>query len=390
MISKNRCKICFGKTEAVYSPKGSLISLQVVLCSSCGFVQTKKTEKSTISSSIKDLEISSLSCDADYSPIRVGKQQMTNHDIKLISSKIQFSNNISFLDMASARGHFANWAAKVSNKPVVCIEPDSYMSESYRNNQYFKVYQSDYRDIKDLEEFDFIYSCHTLEHFSDPVRYLKFVYEHLVDGGAFYLNVPNFDGILNSIILDDFFYDRHRVYFDEETLLGLLGNSRFEVVAEWHDSACLRFLARKTNELKEKVFVKRYDRNRSSIIKYVSALEKNRSQLPKIVSIIMGRIDTKTSLVVVGCGRMLDALIRYGGFPISRVNYLVDNFIGQATESLFNQPLYRLENFNPSETNLHFLVVARTSNLELKGEIFDRFPTAGVSFVSELMYVLED
>lgn len=99
----------------------------------------------------------------------------------------------------------------------------------------------------------------------------------------------------------------------------------------------------------------------------------------------MGRIDTNASLVVVGCGRMLDALIKYGGFPISRVNYLVDNFIGQATENLFNEPLYRFDNFNPSEKNLHFLVVARTSNLELKREIFDRFPTAEVSFVSDLI-----
>ena len=348
-------------------------------------MQTTKSEKVTRSSSVNDSNIYSLSCDADYSPIRVGKQQMTNYDIQLISSKIHFSSHISFLDMASARGHFANWAAKVSNEPVVCIEPDSYMTESYRNNQNFKVYQSDYRDIEDLEEFDLIYSCHTLEHFADPVRYLKFVHAHLVDGGAFYLNVPNFDGILNSIILDDFFYDRHRAYFDEETLLGLLGNSGFEVVAEWHDSACLRFLVRKTNELREKVFVKRYTRNRSSIMKYVSAIEKNRSRLPKIVSLIMGRIDTNASLVVVGCGRMLDALIKYGGFPISRANYLVDNFIGQATETLFNQPLYRFDNFNPSEKNLHFLVVARTANLELKREIFDRFPTAVVSFVSELI-----
>lgn len=341
--------------------------------------QVPPPSKSTVS------EIFSLSCDADYSPIRVGKQQMTNLDIKLISSKIENFHNISFLDMASARGHFANWAAKVSSKPVACIEPDAYMSESYLNNPNFKVYQFDYRDIEDLEEFDFIYSCHTLEHFSDPIRYLKFVHEHLSDGGLFYLNVPNFDGILDSVILDDFFYDRHRVYFDEETLLGLLRNSGFEVIAEWHDSACLRFLVRRTTEPKEKILIERYHRNRSYLEEYVSALENNRSQLPKIVSIIMGQIETNASLVVVGCGRMLDALIRYGGFPISRVNYLVDNFLGQATEKLFNQPLYRFNNFNPSETSLQFLVVARTSNLELKNEIFNRFPGSKVSFVSELL-----
>ena len=183
MIYKNRCKICFGKTEAVYSPKGSLISLQIVLCSRCGFVQTKKSETVTRSSSVNDSKIYSLSCDADYSPIRVGKQQMTNYDIQLISSKIHFSSHISFLDMASARGHFANWAAKVSNEPVVCIEPDSYMTESYRNNQNFKVYQSDYRDIEDLEEFDEFYSIYLLfENYArDNMDLTEIAYESIRD-----------------------------------------------------------------------------------------------------------------------------------------------------------------------------------------------------------------
>jgi SAM-dependent methyltransferase len=385
MISDGSCKICLGEMEVVYTPKGSLISLNVVLCTSCGFVQTTKTETEAPLPNIIGSDFSSLSCDADYSPIRVGKQQMTNHDIKLISSRLERFENMSFLDMASARGHFASWAASVSNKTIVCIEPDSYMSESYRDNQGIKVYQCDYRDVQDLTAFDFVYSCHTLEHFSDPVRYLNFVHKHLNTGGFFYLNVPNLDGVRDSVNLDDFFYDRHRLYFDEESLLGLLVNSGFEVIADWHDSACLRFLVRRTEVPSVKVLVDRYQRNKSSLEEYVSSLAHNRSQLPNVVSSIIRELETDSTLVVVGCGRMLDALIKYGGFPISRVNYLIDNFIGQATDHLYNRTLYRFENFSAPETNLHFLVVARTSNVELMKEIGERFPDARVTFVSELI-----
>jgi hypothetical protein len=107
--------------------------------------------------------------------------------------------------------------------------------------------------------------------------------------------------------------------------------------------------------------------------------------LPNVVSSIIRELETDSTLVVVGCGRMLDALIKYGGFPISRVNYFIDNFIGQATDQLYNRTLYLFENFSAPETNLHFLVVARTSNVELMKEIGERFPDARVTFVSELI-----
>jgi SAM-dependent methyltransferase len=383
VISEGLCKICSGELEPTYNPKNSLISLVVVLCKFCGFVQTTKSEAKSVAAREQGSDISSLSCDADYSPIRVGKQQMTNHDLTLIASKIESFANLTCLDMSSARGHFALWAAEATGQPVVCLEPDSYMSESYRTDKRLKVFQSDYRDLFNLHQFDFIYSCHTLEHFSDPIRYLRFVHDHLNESGSFYLNVPNLEGVRDSINLDDFFYDRHRVYFDVETLFALLVNTGFDVTAEWHNSACLRFLVRKTIEPAIKVSVSRFAENKSILLRYMSGLTQNRNRLPEIVSSIVSTLKPDTTLVVVGCGRMLDALIKYGEFPINRADYLIDNYLGLATEHLYGRRLYRFDNFFPSENNLHFLIVARTSNSELEGEITRRFPYSTVTFVSE-------
>ncbi len=383
MNSRCVCKICSGELEPTYSPKNSLVSLVVHVCRSCGFVQTTKSSAELVPPREQERNISSLSCDADYSPIRVGKQQMTNQDITLIVSKIENFVSLSCLDMSSARGHFALWVAEVSKQPVVCIEPDSYMSETYRNDKRLKVFQSDYRDLPNLGRFDFIYSCHTLEHFSDPVRYLRFVHDHLNEGGRFYLNVPNLEGVRDSVNLDDFFYDRHRVYFDAETLFALLVNTGFDITAQWHNSACLRFLARKATEPAVKISISRYAENKSILLRYMSSLAHNRRRLPEIVSSIISNLKPDSTLVIVGCGRMLDALIKYGEFPIKRANYLVDNFLGLATEHLYGQHLYRLDNFAPAENNLHFLIVARTSNTELEGEISRRFPNSVISFVSD-------
>ena len=383
MISRSVCAICSGELEPTYNPRNSLISLVVHLCRSCGFVQTTKSPADLVPSREQGKDISSLSCDADYSPIRVGKQQMTNQDLALIGSKIETFANLSFLDMSSARGHFALWAAEVSKQPVVCIEPDSYMSETYRNDKRLKVFQSDYRDLPNLGRFDFIYSCHTLEHFSDPVAYLSFVHDHLSEDGSFYLNVPNLEGVRDSVNLDDFFYDRHRVYFDTATLFALLVNTGFEITAEWHNSACLRFLVRKATKPDAKISISRYAENKSILLRYMSGLAHNRSRLPEIVSSIISNLKPESTLVIVGCGRMLDALIKYGEFPIKRATYLVDNFLGLATDFLYGQRLFRFDNFTPSEENLHFLIVARTSNTELGREISRRFPNSVISFVSE-------
>ena len=117
------CGICKSTTELIHSPKKSLVGLQILICTNCGFVQSEKDNPDTMFQGSPI--ISSLSCDADYSPIRVGKQQMTNIDVQNIEElNLPSIEKFDFLDMASARGHFARWASGVSQKEVVCLEPE--------------------------------------------------------------------------------------------------------------------------------------------------------------------------------------------------------------------------------------------------------------------------
>lgn len=375
------CVICANPTEFLYAPKKSKIGLQILICSSCGFVQSSKSD--LITENLDSGTITSLSCDADYSPIRVGKQQMTKTDIDNIDScTLEGFADFTILDMASARGQFADWAHSKTNNRIVCIESDEYMTETYSSLGSIELHVGDYRDISLDQSFDFIYSCHTLEHFSSPRHYLSYIFDHLVEGGYFYVNVPNLSSILDSVVLDDFFYDKHRVYFDPSSLSSLLVSQGFQIVKEWIDAACLRYLVKKDAKPARELLPSNYTANHKLISSYEKVLHSSRSKLPKIVERLFQELE-EAPKVVVGCGRMLDALVSYGNLDLDSIDYLVDNFIGLATRSLYDRDLYTLDNLPVRGSDMQFIVVARTSNFELRSLISKKYEGSKIFFVAD-------
>jgi SAM-dependent methyltransferase len=384
MEGHNECSICASATELIYEPNKSAVGIQILICKVCGFVQSQKR---VLGAEFQGSPvINSLSCDADYSPIRVGKQQMTDADVRnILNLNLPGIEEFNFLDMASARGHFARWARSTSQNKVVCFEPDAYMADSYTNDSSIELHIGDYRQIEILDKFDFIYSCHTLEHFRNPVDYLSFVYDHLAQSGYFYVNVPNLSGIVEVATLDDFFYDKHRVYFDPVTLQTLLKNQGFVILSEWIDSACIRLLVQKT--LKPTISTNEfsYISNRELITKYVEDLDLSRRKLPSLVRELNSNLEHESTRLILGCGRMLDALITYGELDLSSFDFLVDNYLGLATKTLYGRDLYRLDSLPEITGAIQFLVVSRTSNLEIGELISNRFPTSNIFYFASIL-----
>ncbi len=383
MESEGKCNLCLGNTELVYEPKKSLIGLQILICKKCGFVQSEKSSTEKIAPGT--FEIQALSCDSDYSPVRVGKQQMTNVDIQNLEAlALDGIANFEFLDMASARGHFALWASSKSKQKVVCLEPDEYMIDNYADGVKIQVHIGDYREVELATQFDFIYSCHTLEHFRSPILYLNFVNSHLKANGLFYVNVPNLHGILDVVTFDDFFYDKHRVYFDPATLRHLLQGKGFEVIAEWLDVACIRLLARKVEKVNTSVITSNYQHNLDLITKYKSELSKSRASLPSLINLLNSRLNRNSVRILLGCGRMLDALVSYGHLNLNDYDYLVDNFLGLATKTLYSRDLYTIDSLPTISGPLQVVVVARTANSELGIGVLKKFPHAELVYFAEI------
>jgi hypothetical protein len=82
---------------------------------------------------------------------------------------------------------------------------------------------------------------------------------------------------------------------------------------------------------------------------------------------------------------MLDALISYGELDLSSFDFLVDNYLGLATDTLYGRDLYRLDNLPEIKGAIQFVVVSRTSNLEIKDLISRKFPTSNVFFFGSLL-----
>ena len=214
-----KCNFCKGtELSDCYEPKKSKINLLIQVCKSCGLVQAKYDsgtyEAINDRSYNESAQINKISCDADYSEIRVGKQQMAQKPFNVLAKHASTSEINNVLDMRSARGDFALAALSALDLSYIyCIEQDSYMSKDYKNDSRIKLHSGKYRDFNVDRQFDLVYSCHTLEHYRDPDSNLGFIANQLRDGGYLYLDVPNLGSIADGDHFDDFFYDKHLFYF---------------------------------------------------------------------------------------------------------------------------------------------------------------------------------
>jgi 2-polyprenyl-3-methyl-5-hydroxy-6-metoxy-1,4-benzoquinol methylase len=81
-------------------------------------------------------------------------------------------------------------------------------------------------------KFNAITMWHTLEHFPNPEKILRFVNNCLSDDGTLYIEVPNFGSLQSSIDKNYWIYNdvpRHINHFTKESLKNLLINSGFKI-----------------------------------------------------------------------------------------------------------------------------------------------------------------
>ena len=145
------CNFCLSKNiEQVYTPVKSKIDLHINICKDCGLVFSSYDSEKYEDSNITKLnpKFSHLSCEANYSDIRVGKQQMTKYIFDTLN-KVNLPNSINkVLDIRSARGHFALKALEYFNiESIDCVEEDNYMTVTYDNNPSINIWRGKYYNL---------------------------------------------------------------------------------------------------------------------------------------------------------------------------------------------------------------------------------------------------
>ncbi len=379
------CVVCPGATFEVYTPIRSEIGLEVLVCASCGLIQTTRPQHAP-KIAPKDTGAGSsgafLSCDADYSPIRVGKNQMTSESIRLFRNEFEsLLPNAHVIDAAAARGHFCEAAEnQFGARRVTAVEPDRYMTESWPRLDRTELTDVDFRQFSAEEPADFIFACHTMEHYARPLEFLEGARTNLVPGGHLLVDVPNVATILQFPVVDEYFYDRHRLYFSANSLGAVLSQGGFEVVRLIETNSSIKALARRGTEPHWEAgsFLPTPQEAAWAadlITGYATAIMSNRRVLPQVVSLIRSGAARRRPLVVLGGGRILDALVRIGGLDPMEIDYLVDNFLRDATSEIYGHPLLALDDIPPT-SNALVVGAVRTAGPEVEGLVGEWNPDA--------------
>jgi len=337
------CPLCSSnQTKFLYQPKNSKVDLKINICTRCSFVFSTYNELKIDNNTSKS-KFSHLSCEADYSDIRVGKQQMI-HYFKSLAPLIFKKDIKHVLDFRSARGDFIDYALSYFNLDEIdCIEEDSYMTELYDNNEKVKIHRGKYHTAFPGKKYDLIYCCHSLEHYKQPNKVLKFLSSKLDEGGVLYIDVPNLLFLNNEVNLDEYFYDKHLSYFSSVSLSAALKNNNLnpEVIDndDFSNGKNLAIISYKSSSVGSPIYDNDYSKYESLILEYEKNLNKNRDKLSKSKSLINQIFSPEKINGVVGCGKMLDAFLKYGDLDVNNFSYFFDDFIIKCSSSVFNKKL---------------------------------------------------
>lgn len=176
-------------------------------CNHCNFIFNK-----VFNSSIMSYD-ESYQNEQNYS---IYFKNYLNKTIKYL--KKEFSEEVKIIEIGSGKGYFLNLLENIGFKNVIGFDP---AYEGAKNNIIKDYYSNKYRDIN----ADLIILRHTLEHISEPFKFLKEIAEANNYTGKVFIEVPCFNWIKKKEAFWDIFYE-HCNYFTKDTLKSMFYTSK--------------------------------------------------------------------------------------------------------------------------------------------------------------------
>jgi len=119
------------------------------------------------------------------------------HKTVLDSLGVPFLNHKRYLEIGCSVGRLLWTLHRNYGKECVGVESSdwawTWIKETLGFSKDFKIYKTNFEfiDKKILGKFDFIYACHVIVHFENPMKALEQCYEMLNDDGWLYFVVPD-------------------------------------------------------------------------------------------------------------------------------------------------------------------------------------------------------
>lgn len=368
--------------EEAYTPADSARGLKIYVCANCGLVQSlPRADRAPRSAA-------AVSSGADWGNVRYGKGFRTNAGLTLLRPRADFRESLRVLDVGSNRGAFARaFLAAAPKSSIVCVEPDERVAKSVADLDRAELIEARIEDT-DLpgNAFDIVHSCHTLEHLASPGATLADHWRVLKLGGLLILDVPNIALIGGEDIVEEWFIDKHLYHFSHATLAALLKAAGFEIVAKPNpnDRENLLFAARKARRMPAKTPSNAREAGRALelIASYVQTRARNLMALTKAAAEI-ARIRPRR-IALWGAGRLLDALVRHGGFDLKATDSLIDTHLKNHMAERHGVPLHGpeiLETMRPDVV----VVMSRAFAPEIARLAKQRVPDAQIILYTDLL-----
>jgi SAM-dependent methyltransferase len=329
---KVECSFCGREAEKIYEPVGSKRGSLVFLCPNCGLVQTKYTLPYK-----RNYSAIKISCDADWGNIRYGKHFSLEYSKNLLENIVVNSKKI--LDIGSNRGTFVRFVSKINkNCKVFAVEPDANLI-NYENLAL--VFKGKFEDFDFDEIFDFIYCSHTLEHVDDLTIFLEKLHKVTNDDSTIFIEVPNIVSIKNSTVVEEFFIDKHTFHFHPTVLPKIFQSFGFEIIRSHIEEGYMWFLLKKGKDFDYQYSIDKNELYRylvKLISNYKMTLNQNRKRLYNGVQKLVCNYD---KVGFWGCGRIFDAIIKYGRFPKDKVYIAVDSYLPEFIDKVSGIPIVK-------------------------------------------------
>ena len=228
------CIICQNRNfEIVSEIVRDSSDYKVIKCKKCGLLQLSPIPSIEDDKKFygQNLQAKNIKAPTNLKIIWNNSAVDTKRRARMVSGLLR--KNQTILDFASGYGFFLREMRNLGYK-VTGIE-----ISGERRKASSKITKAEVLNINLLEDdanlpkFDCITLFHALEHFSDPVLFLKIIKKHLNKNGKLIVEVPNVGDILLGSCegYRNFYWQRaHLLYFNVETLRRAVQNAGFSII----------------------------------------------------------------------------------------------------------------------------------------------------------------
>jgi 2-polyprenyl-3-methyl-5-hydroxy-6-metoxy-1,4-benzoquinol methylase len=150
---------------------------------------------------------------------------------KVISSNMNLvPRGIKVLEIGAGSGELSHLLSLHHGCRVTTVDPSIGGFENPRIKHYQKYFDNEFV-CSVSDRFDIIIMRHVIEHVNDPIEMIKLAVELLNNNGLIYIEVPNFNEIVDSMRFIDLFND-HIQYFTHQSLYKSLRKANLYSMAD--------------------------------------------------------------------------------------------------------------------------------------------------------------